>query len=66
KAAGLTEWIAESVEEYYERAVEWCEDERRRQRLRAELPGRIASSKLIDRARLAREIEAILLDRWPR
>ena len=66
KAAGLTEWIAESIEEYYERAVEWCEDERRRRRLRAELPGRIASSKLIDRARLAREIEAILLDRWPR
>ncbi|HND56218.1 MAG TPA: hypothetical protein PLV92_27565, partial [Pirellulaceae bacterium] len=55
KAAGLTEWVAESMEEYLERAIEWCENERRRLRLRAELPSRLASSQLVDRARLARD-----------
>lgn len=62
--AGLTDFIAQTPEDYERIAAELAKDAPRRARLRAELRRRMAASALMDAPRFARNLEAAYRKIW--
>jgi predicted O-linked N-acetylglucosamine transferase (SPINDLY family) len=63
---GLTETIAQDLDEYVERAVRWASDLPRLSVVRAGLRARMAASPLCDGKRFATNLLSILRDVWQR
>jgi len=61
---GLTDWIAESEEDYVTRAVAWAGDIDALADLRAGLRQQVAASPLCDGPRFARNFEQALVHMW--
>jgi predicted O-linked N-acetylglucosamine transferase (SPINDLY family) len=62
--AGLTEQIANSPDEYVDKAVQLAGDPDRLARLRADLRPRLTGSSLCDGKSLARSVEAAYRGMW--
>lgn len=65
-AAGLSEWVAASEDEYVEAARRLGRDISHLAHLRATLRPRVAASPLFDAARFARHLETALWEMWRR
>jgi protein O-GlcNAc transferase len=63
-AAGLHDWIAESRQQYIERAIVLANDVHSLQRLRADLRRRVLASPLFDAKKFARHFEQALQAMW--
>ena len=61
---GLTEWIANSAQEYVEIAARWAADVQRLATLRRELRGRMARSPLTDAPTFTRHLESAYRFMW--
>jgi len=64
KSVGLAEWVAESTEEYVEKAVRFAGEPQRISKIRGELRGRLLTSTLCDAPRFARNFETALWGMW--
>ena len=63
---GLSEWIANSTQEYVEIAARWARDPRRLAALRRQLRTRMASSPLTDASAFTRHLETAYRSMWQR
>ncbi|GAB6042404.1 tetratricopeptide repeat protein [Endothiovibrio diazotrophicus] len=66
RCAGLDDWVAESEEAYFEKAVTFAEDLEGLAALRSRLRERVAVSPLFDARRFARHFESALRTMWRR
>ncbi len=64
--AGLSEWIADSDEEYVRKAVSCIDDLTRLAELRSSMRARVLASPLFDAPRFARHLETALWGMWER
>jgi predicted O-linked N-acetylglucosamine transferase (SPINDLY family) len=65
-AIGLDDLVAPSMESYVQTAIGLAQDVVRLRSLRAELRPRMAGGAIMDRARIAREVEAAYRSMWRR
>ena len=63
-ALGLEDWIAASEEEYLRIALAQAADTQRLAALRGTLRRRLQASPLMDEARFARDVEAVMRELW--
>lgn len=62
--AGLSDWIAEDEDDYYEKAVSFASDLEALASLRAGLRKQVLGSPLFDAERFARNFEKAMFELW--
>ena len=60
-AAGMPEWVAGSVDEYVEKAVQICANPRQIVNMRKQVRSQVQGSPLFDTRRFARDFEDLLV-----
>jgi protein O-GlcNAc transferase len=63
-AAGLEDWIAESKQDYVQKAINFCEDLQKLAALRAALREKVGASSLFNGAMFAKNLEIALWEMW--